>query len=301
MNSAGFSIIVPVFAPPAQLRECLEPLCRLDAPRGGFEVVIVDDGSPTPHDDVVGCYRSRIDVRLLRQCNRGAGAARNAGARIAGGKYLVFTDVDCRPAREWLTVLAERFEQTPDFMLGGRTVNRLIANRYAATSQLIVDVVYAFYNARPEGARFFASNNLAIPATLFRAVGGFDENVFRVASEDRELCDRWHHTGGRMAYVPEAVVFHAHALTLAAFCRQHFSYGRGAWNYHRRRAERGSGSMRDDFRFYPRFFKLVRGPLAQLPHFRRFSILALLALWQAANATGFAYEACRAFIDPAIR
>jgi GT2 family glycosyltransferase len=301
MNSAGFSIIVPVFAPPAQLRECLEALCQLDTPRGGFEVVVVDDGSPTPHDDVLACYSSRIDVRLLRQCNRGAGAARNAGARIARGKYLVFTDVDCRPAREWLTVLAERFEQTPDFMLGGHTVNRLIANRYAATSQLIVDVVYAFYNARPEAARFFASNNLAMPAALFRAVGGFDEDVFRVASEDRELCDRWRHTGRRMAYVPEAVVFHAHALTLAAFCRQHFSYGRGAWNYHRRRAERGSGRMRDDFRFYPRFFKLVRGPLAQLPHFRRFSILALLALWQAANATGFAYEACRAVIDPAIR
>jgi GT2 family glycosyltransferase len=301
MNSTEFSIIVPVFAPPAQLRECLDSLCQLDAPRDSFEVVIVDDGSPAPLDDVVKCYRSRIDVRLLRQCNRGAGAARNAGARIARGKYLVFTDVDCRPAREWLTVLAERFEQTPDSMLGGHTVNRLIANRYAATSQLIVDVVYAFYNARPEAARFFASNNLAMPAALFRAVGGFDEDVFRVASEDRELCDRWRHTGRRMAYVPEAVVFHAHALTLAAFCRQHFSYGRGAWNYHRRRAERGSGRMRDDFRFYPRFFKLVRGPLAQLPHFRRFSILALLALWQAANATGFAYEACRAVIDPAIR
>ena len=220
-----------------------------------------------------------------------------------GGHYRLRGQRELKPAApaEWLTVLAERFEQTPDSMLGGHTVNRLIANRYAATSQLIVDVVYAFYNARPEAARFFASNNLAMPAALFRAVGGFDEDVFRVASEDRELCDRWRHTGRRMAYVPEAVVFHAHALPLAAFCRQHFSYGRGAWNYHRRRAERGSGRMRDDFRFYPRFFKLVRGPLAQLPHFRRFSILALLALWQAANATGFAYEACRAVIDPAIR
>jgi GT2 family glycosyltransferase len=301
MNSAGFSIIVPVFAPPAQLRECLEPLCQLDAPRGGFEVVIVDDGSPEPHDEVVAYYRSRIDIRILRQCNRGPGAARNTGARIARGKYLVFIDVDCWPSREWLTILAERFEQTPDLMLGGHTVNWLIANRYAATSQLIVDVVYAFYNPRPEGARFFASNNLAMPANLYRAIGGFDENCFRLASEDRELCDRWRHHGHRMAYVPEAIVFHAHALTLAAFCRQHFSYGRGAWNYHRRRAERRSGRMRDDFGFYPLFFKLVRGPLARLPYFRRFSILALLALWQAANATGFVYEACRAFINPAIR
>src|SRR5579871_2433835 len=157
-----FSIIVPTFAPPAQLSDCLEAISGLDAPTGGFEVIVVDDGCLEPLDGVVGKYRERLDLRLVRQSNRGPGAARNAGARLARGEFLAFTDADCRPAPDWLTAMAARFDQSPQHMLGGHTVNRLTNNPYATTSQLIVDVVYAFYNGKGREARFFASNNLAM-------------------------------------------------------------------------------------------------------------------------------------------
>jgi len=296
VNSSGasFSIVVPACAPPVQLGGCLDALGVLAGPTGGFEVIVVDDGSPRPLQDVVKRFRSRLNLTLLRQSNRGPGAARNVGARIARGAYLAFTDADCRPARDWLTVLAKRFQDSPNHMLGGHTVNRLTSNRYAETSQLIVDVAYAFYNRRPEAARFFASNNLAMPAELFREVGGFDESVFRHASEDRELCDRWRYIGREMAFVPDAIVFHSHALTLSGFCRQHFAYGRGAWNYHSVRARRGSGRLRDDLRFHTRFIRLLADPLARLPRSERWKIVLLLALWQAINAGGFCYEALRA-------
>jgi len=289
-----FSIIVPTFAPPAQLAACLDALTHLSAPAGGFEVIVVDDGSPNPLDEVVGNFHNRLNVKLLRQSNRGPGAARNAGVRIASGSVLVFTDADCRPATDWLTILASNFDRYPDHMLGGHTINRLAGNPYTATSQLIVDVVYAFYNTPPEQARFFASNNLAIPAALFRQVGGFDETFFRTASEDRELCDRWRHTGHQMTYVPDAVVFHEHMLTLRTFFRQHFSYGRGAWNYHVIRARRGSGRLLCDTRFHLHLPGLLREPLAKLPFALRWRVGGLLAVWQAANAAGFCYQACRA-------
>lgn len=295
-----YSIIVPTFAPPAQLTQCLEAISRLHAPPGGFEVIVVDDGSPEPLKGVVGAYRHRMNLRLVRQSNRGPGAARNAGSRIARGEFLAFTDADCWPAPDWLTTIAVRFEQSPQHMLGGHTVNRLTNNPYATTSQLVVDVVYAFYNGNPREARFFASNNLAMPAARFREVGGFDEKRFRDASEDRDLCDRWRHHGHHMTYVPEAVVHHGHGLTFASFCRQHFGYGRGAWNYHFVRARRGSGRLRDDLKLHARFLHLLKRPLADLPHTHRRGVLALLACWQAANAAGFCYEAyrSRAMVGP---
>jgi glycosyltransferase involved in cell wall biosynthesis len=289
----GFSIIVPVFAPPWQLDGCLEAISQLSVPEGGLEVIVVDDGSPEPMDEVVEKYGDRLCVKLVRQSNSGPGAARNAGARIARGTFLAFTDADCQPAPDWLTTLAHRFRQTPAHMLGGHTVNRLTGNPYATTSQLIVDAVYEFYNREPGAARFFSSNNLAVPAQVFHEIGGFDRTFFRHASEDRELCDRWRHGGHQMLYAPEAVVYHAHALTLSDFCRQHFTYGRGAWHYREARARRGSGRLREDMEFHARLIPRLGKPLAKLPRGCRWSVPPLLALWQAFNAAGFFYEACR--------
>ena len=181
-------------------------------------------------------------------------------------------------------------------MIGGRTVNRLTRNPYATASQLIVDVVYAFYNRDHDAARFFASNNMAVPADLFRGLGGFDAKGFRFASEDRELSDRWLHRGHHMSYAPEAVVLHAHPLTLYTYCKQHFAYGRGAWLYQRLRALRGSGRLRDDIGLHAHLLQLLREPLARLPRPPRRSIPLLLGIWQLANAAGFFAEMARSMI-----
>jgi GT2 family glycosyltransferase len=289
-QSGSFSVIIPTYARPCQLASCLESLTRLQPPTAGFEVIVVDDGSPRRLDHVVKPYCDRLNLTLLRKHNEGPGAARNTGARAARGRFLAFTDDDCCPAPDWLTALARRFEQTPRNLLGGRTVNRLTRNPYAVSSQMIVDMVYAFYNRDPEASRFFASNNFAVPADLFRQIGGFDSQRFPFSAEDRELCDRWLLRGHRMTYASEAVVLHAHDLSLRSYCKQHFAYGRGALRYHRLRGERGSGRMRDDMGFHTHLPRLLRERLAQLPFEQVWKVLALTLVWQIANAAGFFYE-----------
>lgn len=289
-DSPVFSVIVPTHARPAQLAECLESLARLDYPRDRMEVIVVDDGSPSPPEAVTAAFAERLPTRLLTQANGGPGSARNHGAAQARGRFLAFTDDDCTADPRWLRELEAAFARDPTRLLGGRTINRLTRNPFAATSQVIVDAAYAFYNAEADAARFFASNNLAVPADRFLQLGGFDPS-FRVASEDRELCDRWLHAGYRMRYVPEAVIYHAHPLTLRGFCRQHFQYGRGALRYHRLRARRRSGTLAQDMPFHRQLPRLLRRPLAQLPRGQVAAVVSLLLLWQVANALGFFYEA----------
>jgi GT2 family glycosyltransferase len=125
-------------------------------------------------------------------------------------------------------------------------------------------------------------------------MGGFDHVRFPLAGgEDRDLCDRWRHAGHRLTYIPTAVVRHAHDLTFTTFCRQHFSYGRGAWVYQRVRAERDSGRLRDDLTFHIQLPRLLGRPLASLPRRQVPAVVILLAVWQVANAVGFFYEARR--------
>jgi GT2 family glycosyltransferase len=283
-----FSVIVPTYERTAQLGACLRALARLDYPHARFEVLVVDDGSAQPPREVVEQFRGLLDVRLFEQKNKGPAGARNFGATRAAGEFLAFTDDDCEPDAAWLRALVARFAGSPDRLVGGRTLNALRRNPYSETSQAIIEVVYAHYNADPDDARFFASNNFALAAARFHELGGFDEAF--TTSEDRDLCARWRWRGLRLAYAPEAVVRHSHHLTLRTLWRQHFGYGRGALRFHRSRAARGDAPFKPDPAFY---LGLLRSPTSRARGARAVQLASLLLWSQAANAAGFFYERYR--------
>ena len=306
-----FSVVVPTYDRPDRLARCLAALAALDYPRDRYEVVVVDDGSRQPLDDVVaGAIESEADlaVDLVRQANAGPAAARNRGAARARGRYLAFTDDDCTPTPGWLTGLDAALSDDPQALVGGRVDNALVGNPCSTASQILVTYLYerqaavrAHGNgaggngaARPSAAEpegFFASNNIAVPAEGFARLGGFDESFPLAAAEDRDLCARWVETGGTLRYQPDAVVDHHHALDLAGFCRQHANYGRGAWQYNQGRTARTGASLRvAPVSFYA---GMLRRPFADMPARRALPVAGLLAVSQVATATGFGLERLR--------
>jgi glycosyltransferase involved in cell wall biosynthesis len=291
----SISIVVPTHGRRRQLARCLSALSDLDFPRERFEVIVVDDGSPEPLDQVVAPFRERIELRLLRCERAGPAAARNRGAQAARGVLLAFTDDDCLPERDWLRALAAEVNGA-DAAVGGRTLNAVPDDLCSTASQAIVDWAYAFYNERPEGPRFFASNNLAVPRGLFLELGGFDTSF--TTSEDRELCDRWRHRGLPLVYAVDARVGHASEQSLVEFARRHFWYGRGAYRYHALRRRRRSGSLAGDLSFYAQLPRRAARLVAGAGPRRAAGLGGLLVLWQLANAAGFFWEGARARIRP---
>jgi glycosyltransferase involved in cell wall biosynthesis len=281
------SIVVPTRNRSNQLATCLEALGKLRYPADRFEVIVVDDGSRVPLEAIVAKFADRLEVRLLRRSQGGAARARNTGAAVARGEVLAFTDDDCAPAPEWLQTMIGALAQHPASLVGGRTVNALQNNVYAAASQTLIDYLYTYYNVNPARARFFTSNNIALRSELYRQVGGFPDDWPCLPAEDREFCDRLCHQGAPLVYCPEAVVLHQHDLTLGGFWRQHVNYGRGAWHFHRARTRRGKEPPRlEPLTFY---LELLRYPSAeggQRPRVLR----ALFVLSQVANAAGFYRE-----------
>ena len=283
-----FSIVIPTNNRPAQLKNCLESLSGLDYPLKCFEVIVVNDGGQIPLEPVVAPFRDRIDLKLLSQPHSGPAIARNLGAAHARGKFLAFTDDDCATASNWLRKLTARFATAPDCAVGCRTINALPNNSYSTTSQLLIDYLYSYYNADPNNARFLTSNGLALPAERFYAVGGFDTTFRRAGAEDRELCDRWLDHRYKMTYDPQAVVYHAHVLTLRTFWRQHFNYGRGAFHFHQIRARYSQIAIKvEPLSFY---FNLVSYPFSHVQAGRSLLVAALLVIAQVANVAGFLLE-----------
>ena len=284
-----FSIIIPTYNRPEQLKACLEAISGLNYPHDRFEVIVVDDGSSTSLEALVASSRNRLDIKLITQKNAGPASARNLGAMNAKGEYLAFIDDDCIASPNWLKALADTLTENPARLVGGHTINALTENTFSTSSQTLVNYLYTYYNARLDQSRFFTSNNMALSATLFEKIGGFDVTTLRATAEDRELCDRWLYHGYKMYYIPNAVVYHSHFLTFGSFLHQHFNYGRGAFYYHKVRAQRRKEGIKiEPLSFY---LNLLLYPFSEQRGWRGLCAAVLLIISQLANASGFLWEA----------
>ncbi len=282
------SVVIPSHNRPEPLARCLQAIAGLKHPRHRFEVIVVDDGSEASPDLVVSAFKDRLDMVYIKQAHRGPAAARNAGAARANGSFFVFLDDDCVPAPDWLCTLEAHIAATPTHAIGGRTLNGLRDNLYSSASQLLIDYLYEYYNVRQPRASFFASNNVAFPRWGFYEVGGFDEQFTTAGGEDRDLSERWLQHGSQMIYAPDVVVYHAHPLTLTAFWRQHFKYGRAAFSFHRARALRHNGRVA--LEPLPFYLDLLRYPFSRARGRHALLLEFSFILSQMANAAGFLWE-----------
>ena len=85
-------IITAYNLPLHMIKECLKSILVLSLNRKDREIIIVDDGSDLSVINDLIDYRD--DFIYLRQPNRGVSAARNAGLRLATGKFIQFVDGD---------------------------------------------------------------------------------------------------------------------------------------------------------------------------------------------------------------
>jgi GT2 family glycosyltransferase len=158
-------------------------------------------------------------------------------------------------------------------------VNGLPGNLFSTATETMIAYMYA-----SSEQRFVTSNNLAVPRARFLELGGFDERFPLAAAEDRDFCQRWLASGAEVVAADDAVVEHAHELTLGGFVRQHFAYGRGAYIYRSRDA---AARKRAPARFYR---DLVTEPLRRKSP-RALRLSAALAVMQLATAAGYAVQA----------
>ncbi|MDU8942186.1 glycosyltransferase family 2 protein [Ovoidimarina sediminis] len=280
------TIIVPSYNRPDALGRCLQALIEQDD--GDFEVVVVDDGSATPLQGVCAPYGPL--VRCIRQENAGPAKARNRAVSEARGRFLAFTDDDCRPRPDWLRRLREAHAGVDERLVGGWVVNGLPDDMLATTSQELCDYLYDYFGARNGTMPFFTTNNMGCSKAEFERVGKFDERFSTAAAEDREFGMRWQDLGGELHFTEGAVVDHYHGMTLQKFLRQHWNYGRGAHRLHRIMSIKQLGNRKiEPFRFYRDlvFYPVRKNGMLALPR----SIM--MGLTQFAMVVGYAQERFR--------
>lgn len=191
------SVIVPVYETWHLIPSLVECLQRQTIRPDQFEVILVDNGSSSLNLNSVPS-----DYRLLRCEKPGSYSARNKGAAESRGAILAFTDSDCLPEPDWLRNL---IMEISDSELRAGAVEIVTSGPKPSLIEQydqIKGIPQALYVSRG----YAATANLAIPAELFRSLGGFDES--RYSGGDAEFCRRAFRFGARLTYVADAVVNH---------------------------------------------------------------------------------------------
>lgn len=109
MDGLLLSYIIPLYNTEAYIVRCLRSIIAQGLPEGGYEVIVVDDGSTDGGRELVEALAAEHpQVRLLSQTNAGVSAARNKALDAARGRFVQFVDSDDYLAEGMMKPLLQR-------------------------------------------------------------------------------------------------------------------------------------------------------------------------------------------------
>lgn len=109
MDGLLLSYIIPLYNTEAYIVRCLRSIIAQDLPEGGYEVIVMDDGSTDGGRELVEALAAEHpQVRLLSQTNAGVSAARNKALDAARGRFVQFVDSDDYLAEGMMQPLLQR-------------------------------------------------------------------------------------------------------------------------------------------------------------------------------------------------
>ena len=231
-----YSIIVPVFNRPDEVDELLESLTHQS--EKDFEVVIVEDGSQTPCEEVCKRYEHMMDIHYYYKENSGPGQSRNYGAERAKGEYLLILDSDVVLPEGYLKAVSDELSREPADAFGGPDKAH---SSFTDTQKAISYSMTSFFTTggirggKKKMDKFYPrSFNMGIRRDVYLRLNGFSNMRF---GEDIDFSIRIFKAGCRCRLFPEAWVWHKRRTDFRKFWRQVYNSGIARINLYKKYPE----------------------------------------------------------------
>ncbi len=250
MNDLPFiSIINPIRNVERTLETNLKFLLDIDYPKDRMEIVFGDGGSTDKTVDIISKWQKKYElIKLVIVPNsKSPGEARNAALKMANGDYILFTDGDCAPRKDWTKKILEPFFKDPQIGMVGGEIHTMRTNPNNDVEAYCEQTKFLMVSGRcllrNEGyypnitkdlphevngnihSPFFATANAAVSKAAADAIGR--EFWHEITSEDVDFSLRILKAGFKLYFKPSAIVDHMHRVTLQAYCKQLYGYGFG--------------------------------------------------------------------------
>ncbi len=219
LHDMRFSIIIPVFNRPDEVDELLHSLQSQTF--HDFEVIIVEDGSSVPCQQVVNRYADTLPIRYFMIENSGPAGARNYGVSQANGEFIIFFDSDCLIPPGYFNEVVNALADTDADAFGGpdrahssfTDVQKAI--NYSMTSFFTTGGIRG---GKQKMDKFYPrSFNMGIRSEALKQLGGFSLMRF---GEDIDLSIRIIKEGYKSCLFSQAWVYHKRRTDLKKFFKQ---------------------------------------------------------------------------------
>jgi glycosyltransferase involved in cell wall biosynthesis len=223
-STPRYSVIVPVYNRPDELRELLQSLTQQTVT--DFEVIVVEDGSEIRSDRVVDAFRDQLTINYIFKPNSGPGPSRNLGFKHARGEYFVVFDSDCIiPPGYFEAVDAYRAVEHFDAWGGpDRSHESFTPLQQAMAFTMSATLTTGGVRGGKKEGFQPRSFNMGMSRQVVEKTQGF---VFTRLAEDIELSIRMRKAGFKVVLIPEAFVYHKRRTALRQFYKQVSNFGRG--------------------------------------------------------------------------
>lgn len=231
-----YSIIVPVYNRPDEVDELLQSLTTQTT--SDFEVVIVEDGSSLPCEDVCQRYCDKLDIHYFNKPNSGPGQSRNYGAERAHGDYLLVLDSDVVLPEGYLKAIDDELQRKDADAFGGPDAAH---ESFTPVQKAISYSMTSFFTTggirggKKKLDKFYPrSFNMGIRREVYQRLGGFSKMRF---GEDIDFSIRIFKAGCHCRLFPEAWVWHKRRTDFRKFFRQVFNSGIARINLYKKYPE----------------------------------------------------------------
>lgn len=176
------SVVVCTLNEEKRIKTCLEYL-RKQKFSGTFEIIVADGYSD---DDTVKIAKPLADKVVLEKVRR-ISVERQAGAKVAKGKIVAFTDADTKAPTDWVQNIWNAFEKNPS---AACVFGPISLHDVPESEQKLSKKIMPFFLRFLQGIGWASpvGSNMAAKRTAFEKCGGFNPKM--VTCEDLDLARR---------------------------------------------------------------------------------------------------------------
>lgn len=216
------SVIICSYNRARYIATALQSLYEQTAAKDLFEVIVVDNNSHDNTEEVCHSFLEKHPDMLatyMTERSQGSSFARNAGAHVSKGEFLVFMDDDADARPDFIANIIRFFKEIPNAGGGGgRIIPKYIPEEPKWMSHFVSSLVgnfnYSDKRTPFREGKYPLESNMAVKREAFFKINGFNTDLpgvkgtLRIGGEGKDFFYRLIAAGYTIHYDPSICVEH---------------------------------------------------------------------------------------------